>query len=115
MISLTQEMAAQHGHLGVRVNVVVPGSVQTPRQLSASAKLGTDLNETRRLAAEVIPLGKTTRGTGWDIGYAVLFFASDESSWVSGQVLVVDGGQSVTVPAVALAPFRSKLLAEGSA
>jgi NAD(P)-dependent dehydrogenase (short-subunit alcohol dehydrogenase family) len=109
MISLSQEMAAQHGPQGIRVNVVVPGSVQTPRQMGASAKLGTDLDEVRRLAAAVLPLGQTTRGTGWDIGYAVLFLASDEASWITGQVLAVDGGQSVTVPPVALASLQSKL------
>jgi NAD(P)-dependent dehydrogenase (short-subunit alcohol dehydrogenase family) len=109
MISLSQEMAAQHGPQGIRVNVVVPGSVQTPRQQGASAKLGTDLDEVRRLAAAVLPLGQTTRGTGWDIGYAVLFLASDEASWITGQVLAVDGGQSVTVPPVALASLQSKL------
>jgi NAD(P)-dependent dehydrogenase (short-subunit alcohol dehydrogenase family) len=109
MISLSQEMAAQHGPQGIRVNVVVPGSVQTPRQKGASAKLGTDLDEVRRLAAAVLPLGQTTRGTGWDIGYAVLFLASDEASWITGQVLAVDGGQSVTVPPVALASLQAKL------
>jgi NAD(P)-dependent dehydrogenase (short-subunit alcohol dehydrogenase family) len=109
MISLSQEMAAQHGPQGIRVNVVVPGSVQTPRQRGASAKLGTDLDEVRRLAAAVLPLGQTTRGTGWDVGYAVLFLASDEASWITGQMLAVDGGQSVTVPPVALASLQSKL------
>jgi len=109
MISLSQEMAAQHGPQGIRVNVVVPGAVQTPRQKSAADKLGAELEEVRRMAAAVLPLGQTTRGTGWDIGYAVLFLASDESSWITGQALVVDGGQSVTVPPVALASLQSKL------
>jgi NAD(P)-dependent dehydrogenase (short-subunit alcohol dehydrogenase family) len=45
----------------------------------------------------------TTGGTGWDIGCAVLFFASEESSRVSGQVLAVDGGQSATAAAVVVA------------
>jgi len=109
MISLSQEMAAQHGPHGIRVNVVVPGAVQTPRQKSAADKLGAELEQVRRMAAAVLPLGQTTRGTGWDIGYAVLFLASDESSWITGQALVVDGGQSVTVPPVALASLQSKL------
>ncbi|HEY8527072.1 MAG TPA: SDR family oxidoreductase [Acidimicrobiales bacterium] len=103
MISLSQEMAAAHGPQGIRVNVVVPGSVQTPRTKGASEKLGQDLEQIRRTAAAVLPLGGTTRGTGWDVGYAALFFASDESSWITGQVLAADGGASVTLPAVALA------------
>ncbi|MBO0727762.1 MAG: SDR family oxidoreductase [Acidimicrobiaceae bacterium] len=103
MISLSREMAAQHGRLGIRVNVVAPGSVQTPRTKGATEKLGTDLEAVVRRARAALPLGRTTRGTGWDIAYAVLYFASDESSWVSGQVLTVDGGQSATAPAVVLA------------
>ena len=108
MISLSQEMAAAYGPLGIRVNVVVPGSVQTPRTKGASERLGQDLEEIQRMAAAVLPLGETTRGTGWDIGYATLFFASDESSWITGQVLAADGGASVTLPAVALARLQSR-------
>jgi NAD(P)-dependent dehydrogenase (short-subunit alcohol dehydrogenase family) len=103
MISLTQEMAAAHGPQGIRVNVVVPGSIMTPRAGHAAGKLGTDLEQVKRTAAAVIPLGKTTRGTGWDIGYAALFFASDESSWITGQVLTADGGVSITNVPVVLA------------
>ncbi|MBL7518920.1 SDR family oxidoreductase, partial [Frankia sp. CNm7] len=106
MISLSQEMAAAHGPQGIRVNVVVPGSVRTPRTQGAAEKLGQDLSEIQRTAASVLPLGTVTHGTGWDVAYAALFFASDESSWISGQVLATDGGASVTLPAVALAGLR---------
>ena len=108
MVSHSQEMAAAYGKQGIRVNVVVPGSVQTPRTKGASEKLGQDLSEIQKTAAAVVPLGGFTHGTGWDIGFAVLFFASDESNWVTGQVLAVDGGASVTLPAVALAGLRSE-------
>jgi NAD(P)-dependent dehydrogenase (short-subunit alcohol dehydrogenase family) len=103
MISLSQEMAAAHGHQGIRVNVVVPGSIQTPRAGHAADKLGDDISEVRKTAAAVIPLGTVTTGTGWDIAYANLFLASDESQWITGQVLAADGGSSVTLPAVTLA------------
>jgi NAD(P)-dependent dehydrogenase (short-subunit alcohol dehydrogenase family) len=106
MISLSREMAAAHGPQGIRVNVVVPGSVQTPRTKGAAENLGQDLQEIRNTAASVLPLGRTTRGTGWDVAYAALFFASDESSWITGQVLAADGGASVTLPAVALAGLQ---------
>jgi NAD(P)-dependent dehydrogenase (short-subunit alcohol dehydrogenase family) len=104
--SLSREMAAQHGPLGIRVNVVAPGSVETPALQVATTKIGTDMDAVARRARAALPLGRTTRGTGWDIGYAVLFFASDESSWVSGQVLTVDGGQCATAAAVVLADLE---------
>ncbi len=103
MISLTREMAAQHGPQGVRVNAIVPGSIKTPRTLGAARLLGTELEDVQGRAARVLPLGQVARGTGWDVAYAALFFASDESSWITGQVLAADGGASVTIPAVALA------------
>ena len=64
-----------------------------------------------RRSASVLPLGGVTRGTGWDIAYAALFFASDESSWITGQVLAADGGASVTLPAVAAREAR-RLIAD---
>jgi NAD(P)-dependent dehydrogenase (short-subunit alcohol dehydrogenase family) len=106
MISLSQEMAAQHGPEGIRVNVVVPGNIQTPRTKGATRRLGTDVDAMARRAAQVLPLGRTTHGTGWDIGYAALFLASEESSWITGQVLVADGGANVTTPVVALASLE---------
>jgi NAD(P)-dependent dehydrogenase (short-subunit alcohol dehydrogenase family) len=109
MISLTQEMAAQHGPQGIRVNVVVPGSIQTPRALHAAAKLGNEIQEVTRVARAVLPLGHTTRGTGWDIAYAALFLASDESSWITGQTLAVDGGACATTPPVAVLQVASAL------
>lgn len=111
MISLSQEMAAAHGPRGIRVNVVVPGSIQTPRAGHAAGKLGDDIEEVKRRSAAVIPLGRTTVGTGWDIAYAALFLASDESSWITGQVLSADGGSSVTLPAVALGGVMRELRA----
>jgi NAD(P)-dependent dehydrogenase (short-subunit alcohol dehydrogenase family) len=115
MISLSQEMAAAHGHQGIRVNVVVPGSIQTPRAGHAADKLGDDIDQVRKTAAAVIPLGKVTTGTGWDIAYANLFLASDESQWITGQVLSADGGASVTLPAVTLAGVMRELRAGGTA
>lgn len=79
--------------------MVVPGSVQTARAKDAADKLATSVENAYRIAAAVIRLGPVTRGTGWDIGYATLFFVSNESSWITGQTLTADGGASVTVPA----------------
>lgn len=102
MISLTKEMAAQHGAAGVRVNVVVPGSIQTPRALDAASRQGNAMAEVKRIASAVLPLGETSTGDGWDIGHAAVFLASDESKWITGQVLVIDGGATATTPPVAV-------------
>jgi Enoyl-(Acyl carrier protein) reductase len=55
------------------------------------ADLGPEARERRRRAT---PLG--TEGTAWDVGWGALYLASDESRWVTGQVLVIDGGLTCT-------------------
>jgi NAD(P)-dependent dehydrogenase (short-subunit alcohol dehydrogenase family) len=69
----------------VRANVVVPGLVDTPL-----GRLATQGRPSR--ARTPVPLGR--QATGWEIAYAALFLLSDESSYVTGQTLVVDGGLS---------------------
>jgi len=80
-------VAAQLGPQGVRINAIAPGTVWTPMVES----LGADARERRRKAS---PLG--TEGTGWDVGWGAVYLASDESRWVTGQVLVIDAGLTAT-------------------
>ena len=84
LVSLTRTMALEWGELGLRVNAVAPGSVHVPRSTAA---------EDPGIARRTIPLGR--RGEPEDIAGAVLFLLSDLSRWMTGQVLVVDGGVSV--------------------
>ena len=90
VIGLTFSMAADHGREGIRVNCIAPGLPYTPM---VAPRMNDDLRETRKNAA---PLG--TEGTGWDIAYAALFFASDESRWITGVTMPVDAGLSVASP-----------------
>ena len=88
VIGLTFSMAADHGRENIRVNAIAPGLVYTPM---VAPRMDDDLRDSRR---EASPLG--IEGTGWDIGWAALYLASDESRWVTGVVLPVDAGLTVT-------------------
>ena len=90
VIGITQSMAGDHGRQGIRVNCIAPGLIYGPM---VAPRMDEDLREVRMAAA---PLG--TEGTGWDVGYAALFLASDEARWVTGVVLPVDAGLLVTTP-----------------
>jgi NAD(P)-dependent dehydrogenase (short-subunit alcohol dehydrogenase family) len=80
-------VAVQFGPQGVRINAIAPGTVWTPMVEG----LGPEARERRRKAS---PLG--TEGTGWDVGWGAVYLASEESRWVTGQVLVIDAGLSLT-------------------
>jgi NAD(P)-dependent dehydrogenase (short-subunit alcohol dehydrogenase family) len=80
-------VAVQLGPQGIRINAIAPGTVWTPMVEA----LGADARERRRKAT---PLG--TEGTGWDVGWGAVYLASDESRWVTGQVLVIDAGLTAT-------------------
>jgi NAD(P)-dependent dehydrogenase (short-subunit alcohol dehydrogenase family) len=81
----TRALAADHAAEGVRVNCIVVGMVETPLIVALQ---GPDVLEKRRAA---IPL--RTAGTAWDVAHAAVYLASDESRWVTGVDLPIDGGQ----------------------
>jgi NAD(P)-dependent dehydrogenase (short-subunit alcohol dehydrogenase family) len=91
VIGLTFSMAADHAKDNVRVNCIAPGLLYTPM---TAPRMTADLREHRKNAA---PLA--TEGTGWDVGYAALFLASDEARWVTGIVLPVEAGLLAVTPA----------------
>jgi len=88
-VNLTRAMAIDHGRQGIRVNCVCPGDTETQLLHDEAAQLGLDDAEFMKAAADR-PLHRV--GLPEDIANAVLYFASDMSSWVTGSVLVVDGG-----------------------
>ena len=90
LISLIRSAAVELGSRGVRVNGVAPGVVWTPRVSGILGERG------RELQANNAPLGRVAETS--DIASAILFLASDLSSYVSGQVVVVDGGVSAKFP-----------------
>jgi NAD(P)-dependent dehydrogenase (short-subunit alcohol dehydrogenase family) len=74
---------------GIRVNAVSPGSIDTPGldDLLASSATG---EERRRMIASAVPLGRF--GKPHEVARAVVFLASDDSSYITGIELFVDGG-----------------------
>ena len=88
---LTKNMALDYAQVRIRVNCICPGFVRTP----FIAALLQDPERTRKLTG-LHPLGRL--GTPEDIANGVLFLASDESIWMTGQALVIDGGFSVGHP-----------------
>jgi len=90
-IGLTRQMARELGAFNITVNNVAPGFV---RSNPATEKQWLNMGEQGQQGLlESISLHRL--GTAEEIAYAVLFFASDYASWVSGQVISVDGGQQM--------------------
>jgi NAD(P)-dependent dehydrogenase (short-subunit alcohol dehydrogenase family) len=86
IINLTRQMAVDYGKHGIRVNALCPGRILTEGKVKW---LESRPDEVRRQKL-VYPLGRP--GTLREIANAALFLASDESSFVTGHALVVDGG-----------------------
>ena len=84
---LTKPAALEGAHSGVRVNVVAPGPTDTG-MLDRFA--GTP--ENKAALASTVPLGRV--GKPDDIARAILFLASDSASFVTGQIVTVDGGKT---------------------
>ncbi|TDD47502.1 SDR family oxidoreductase [Kribbella antibiotica] len=81
-IAMTLNYAARYGDLGVRFNVVAPGTIRTPNWDSHPEALET--------LSQLYPLGRV--GEPEDIAAAVAFLASEDASWITGQTLPVEGG-----------------------
>jgi NAD(P)-dependent dehydrogenase (short-subunit alcohol dehydrogenase family) len=84
LIPLTREMAMLLGPDSIRVNCVIPGHLHTPNGVRYGGP------EMRLLRRSLTMLD--AEGTGWDVAWAILYFASDESRFVTAQSLTVDGG-----------------------
>ncbi len=90
VIGLTKCMAVEYAPYNIRVNCVIPAVIDTPIFDSVATAEG------KKKRIERIPLGRI--GLPEEVAKAVLFFASDESSYTTGETILVDGGMFAGYP-----------------
>jgi len=85
IVAMAEAMALELAPLGIRVNTIAPGAIDTPGASSIK-------QDSKALDAMLAPIPMKRMGKPEEISNAVLFLASDESSYMTGSVMVVDGG-----------------------
>lgn len=91
VIGLTRSLAVEYGPENIRVNALCPGMVETPTALRTWAGLE-DGEEVRKMVGDLHPLKRNASCE--EMAYPALFLACEESSFMTGQSLIVDGGRS---------------------
>ncbi len=91
-VAMVKQVAIDYGKHGVRVNALCPGWVDTPFNDAFTRQMG-GRDQLIRYVREKIPLGRFA--TVEEIAEAILFLASDRSSFMTGHALVVDGGECI--------------------
>ncbi len=89
MIGLTRSMAVDMASRNVRVNCVCPGTVNTP-MIQGIIELDTDPDKLKKILDKMHPLGRIAQPS--EIGEVIAFLASDRASFMTGSIVVVDGG-----------------------
>ncbi len=92
VLALTRSVAVAHGPAGVRCNAVCPGFVVTEMTRDVTEKWSP---QEREAFLQAYPLRRL--GTPDELAKSILFLASDAASWITGQTLIVDGGQLATL------------------
>ena len=90
VLSLTRNMALDYAPVGIRVNAICPGTIDSEMVRTAARGEGGDMDATLRKYGAFHPLGRL--GVPEDIAQAALYLASDRSSFMTGTYLTVDGG-----------------------
>jgi 3-oxoacyl-[acyl-carrier protein] reductase len=87
---LTKTLAIELGPFGITANAIAPGFIETAMTKATAERIGTTIDGMRDSVAATIPVRRG--GVPADVANVALFFAADESGYVTGQVLYVDGG-----------------------
>ena len=91
-MQFTKTTAVVYARKGVRLNTVVPGLIATPytKALATRYAPGGDEQAYMAMRDAQVPTGRM--GDAWDVAHTALFLAADESRYITGQEIVVDGG-----------------------
>lgn len=92
VIAMTRQMAGDYARFGIRVNALCPGWVDTPFNGPFIAQMG-GRDAIEAYVRERVPMGRWAHVD--EIAESILFLVSDRSSYMTGQILVVDGGEAV--------------------
>jgi 3-oxoacyl-[acyl-carrier protein] reductase len=90
---LTKTLAIELGPFGVTANAIAPGFIETAMTKATAERTGTTIEEMRNSVAAAIPVRRG--GVPEDIANMAAFFAAEESGYVTGQVIYVDGGRGL--------------------
>jgi NAD(P)-dependent dehydrogenase (short-subunit alcohol dehydrogenase family) len=97
LIAFTRQVAIQNAEYGIRVNVILPGLMDTPMAVDTRARAwGRSREDVVADRNARVPL-RRRMGTAWDVANAALFLASDEADFITGVALPVDGGASCDI------------------
>ncbi|MGA9410086.1 MAG: glucose 1-dehydrogenase [Roseobacter sp.] len=92
VLAMTRQMAADYAHENIRFNSLCPGFIDTPFNKGFEIQMG-GRNKLEEYISQSIPMGRF--GTVKEIADAIVFLASDNSSFITGHALVIDGGECI--------------------
>jgi len=90
VMQFTRSLALDHAKQGIRANTICPGCIRTKMNEDFIGNPPDAQKQLDEIAAKIVPMGK--RGDPMEIAYGLLYLASDESKYVTGSSLVIDGG-----------------------
>ncbi|KAF1965928.1 NAD(P)-binding protein [Bimuria novae-zelandiae CBS 107.79] len=90
IMQFVKATAVMYADKNIRLNTVVPGLMDTPYTKSLAERYGKDYQGFREERERQVPMGRM--GDAWDVANAALFLVSDESRYITGQKIIVDGG-----------------------